>query len=233
MRKMSFITASVVMSLACAVTGFSQNNKKTGKELREAVEKVGDASRLVDEIMNAGDHFIPRDLLHKAEAVVIFPGTLKAAFILGGTGGSGVAVKRVSGGWSAPAFLHMAGGSFGAQIGGTKTDYLLLIMNDDGMKSLMQGKFEIGGEGSVAAGPVGRTAAASTDVKINAAILTYSRSKGLFAGISLKGVAITPDNDKNRAVYGRTAKDIIGPPPMSASRLPTGLDRLGTTLARY
>src|SRR3954449_2820080 len=102
MRKMAFFAAVVVL-LACAMTGFSQNDKKTGKELREAVNKVGDASTVINEIMNAGDHSIPRDLLDKAEAVVIFPGTLKAAFIVGGTGGSGVAVKRVSGGWSAPA----------------------------------------------------------------------------------------------------------------------------------
>jgi len=229
MRKIAFFA----LMLACAVTGLSQNDKKTGKELREAVDKVNDASTVVNEIMNAGDHSIPRDLLDKAEAVVIFPGTLKAAFIVGGTGGSGVAVKRVSGGWSAPAFMHLAGGSFGAQIGGTKTDYILLIMNDTGMKSLLQDKFEIGGEGSVAAGPVGRTAAASTDVKFNAAILTYSRSKGLFAGISLKGVAITPDNDRNQAVYNKSAKEILGPSPVGAAEAPSGLDRLGSTLARY
>lgn len=225
--------AAIVMSLALAAAAPAQNDKKMGKELREAADHVNDASAVVNEIMQAGDKSIPRDLLDKAEAVVVFPGTVKAAFIVGGTGGSGVAVKRTGKGWSAPAFLKLAGGSIGPQIGGSKTDYILLIMNDSGMKSLLQDKFEIGAEGSVAAGPIGRTAAASTDAKFNAQILTYSRSKGLFAGVSLKGVSISHDNDKNRAIYQRTARQILADPPLAASDAPATLRALGDTLSRY
>ena len=170
------------------LTAFTQSaaaqkkDKKTGKDLRTAIERVDSASEVINEIMKVAEKSIPRDLLQKANAVVVFPGAIKAAFIVGGQGGGGVAIKRDGRVWSAPAFLNMAGGSLGFQIGGQKTDYVLLIMNDKGLKNLMQDKFEVGGEGSVAAGPVGRTAAASTNATMDAEILTYSRSKGLFRG---------------------------------------------------
>ncbi len=119
-------------------------------------------------------------MLDKAEAIAVFPGVVKAAFIVGGTGGQGVISRRVAGGWSAPAFFNLGGGSFGVQIGAEKTDYVMLIMNDDGLKGLLEDKFEIGGEASIAAGPVGRTASASSNVTLDAGILSYSRSKGVF-----------------------------------------------------
>jgi len=225
------ITVIIAIALLAAATTNAQKN--TGKDLQDAVERVDKAAEVMTEIMRIRDKSIPRDLLDKAKAVVVFPGAIKGAFIIGGQGGKGVAVRRVGRGWSAPAFLNMAGGSIGFQIGGSKTDYVLLIMNDKGMKGLVEDKFELGGEGSVAAGPVGRTAAASTNATFDAEILTYSRSKGLFAGIALKGVSINSDSDLNRAVYEKNLKEIIGDQSMPASSAPASLRKFGQTVAAY
>lgn len=225
------VLLTVVFVALSAIAITAQNNQ--GKALKEAVDRVNDASAAINKIMRASDKGIPRDLLNKAEAVVIFPGTIKAAFVFGGQGGTGVAIKRVGSGWSAPAFLKLGGGSFGAQIGGAKTDYILLIMNDNGLKSLLSNKFEMGGEGSIVAGPVGRTAAASTTATLGAEILTYSRSKGLFAGVSLKGVVITHDDDRNLAIYGKNANQILGVSPVVSADAPSALRRLGDTLEMY
>jgi lipid-binding SYLF domain-containing protein len=230
MKPLAIFSSIIVIALA-AFTAVAQ--KDPGKTLRESVDRVNAASAAINQIMRAGDKGIPRDLLNKAEAVVVFPGTVKAAFIIGGQGGTGVAIKRVGSGWSAPAFLKLGGGSIGPQIGGAKTDYILLIMNDNGLKSLLSDRFEMGGEGSVVAGPVGRTAAASTTATLGAEILTYSRSKGLFAGVSLKGVVITHDDDRNIAIYGKNASQILGIPPMLSADAPSALQRLADTLATY
>lgn len=226
-----FSVAAIALLVLFSTTAFAQKNR--GKDLQNAVERVNKASDTMTQIMSIKDKSIPRDLLAKAKAVVVFPGTIKAAFIIGGQGGKGVAVRRIGRGWSAPAFLNMAGGSIGFQIGGSKTDYILLIMNDKGLKGLLEDKFEVGGEGSVAAGPVGRTAAASTNATLDAEILTYSRSKGLFAGVSLKGVVINSDKDLNDAIYQKTAKQIIGDRPLAASAAPAALRRFGQTVAAY
>lgn len=230
--KLKFVTAFIAIFVVFSTTAFAQKDK-TGKDLRDAVERVNKASEALNQIMSIKDRSIPRDLLAKAKAVVVFPGAIKGAFIIGGQGGKGVAVRRIGRGWSAPAFLNMAGGSIGFQIGGSKTDYILLVMNDKGLKGLMEDKFELGGEGSVAAGPVGRTASASTNVTFDAEILTYSRSKGLFAGVSLKGVVINSDKDLNDAIYRKTAKQILGDPPLAATAAPATLRRFGQTVATY
>ena len=222
---------ATILFITCTIAVDAQ--KKAGKDLQDAVERVDKASEVMNQIMSIRDRSIPRDLLAKAKAVVVFPGAIKGAFIIGGQGGKGVAVRRVGRGWSAPAFMNMAGGSIGLQIGGSKTDYILLIMNDKGMRNLVADKFEIGGEGSVAAGPVGRTAAASTNVTLDAEILTYSRSKGLFAGVSLKGVALNSDNDLNRSIYEKNLKEIIGDPALPASAAPATLRKFGQTVAAY
>src|SRR6476620_2864229 len=167
---MSKFLLVLVAVLALSFSTVAQKNQ--GKELRDAVDRVNKASEVMDEVMKIADKSIPRDLLAKADAIVVFPGAVKGAFIVGAQGGKGVAVSRSGNGWSAPAFLNMAGGSVGLQIGGQKTDYVLLIMNDKGLKGLLEDKFELGGEGSVAAGPVGRTAAASTNATMDAEILT-------------------------------------------------------------
>lgn len=228
-------TYSIIVLLLVVSFVFTANvsaqKKNPGKELKAAVDRVDKASDVIKDVMKVGERAIPSDLMDKAKAIVIFPGTLKAAFIVGGQGGKGVAVRRVGKGWSAPAFLNMAGGSVGAQIGGQKTDYILVIMNDKGLKNLLEDKFELGGEGSVSAGPVGRTAAASTNATMDAEILTYSRSKGLFAGISLKGVVISQDKDMNQAVYQKSAKQILGEPPVASAEAPASLQKLSETLA--
>jgi lipid-binding SYLF domain-containing protein len=204
------------------------------KRMDEAMRHSEDAAKVFDEIMAVPDKSIPKDLLDKAEAVVVFPGVIKAAFVIGGSGGQGVISRRTRRGWSAPAFFKIGGASFGAQIGAEKIDYVLLIMNEKGLRGLLEDKFEIGGEASIAAGPVGRTASASTNVTVDAAILSYSRSKGAFIGISLKGGVINPDNDLNEAVYGMKARDILtAPQKVNVAQLPARLRAFPTTLARY
>jgi SH3 domain-containing YSC84-like protein 1 len=223
----------LVITLLLTLSSASVAQKKTGNDLKDAVKRVNDASRVMTEIMRIKDKSIPRDLLDKAKAVVVFPGARKGAFIVGGQGGKGIAVRRIGRGWSAPAFFNMAGGSIGLQIGGSKTDYVMLIMNDKGLKGLLEDKFELGGEGSVAAGPVGRTASASTNATMDAEILTYSRSKGLFAGVSLKGVSINSDGDLNQAIYQKRSKEIIGDSALPASAAPATLRKFGETVAMY
>jgi lipid-binding SYLF domain-containing protein len=158
---------------------------------------------------------------------------VKAAFIFGGRGGQGVISRRVRNGWSAPAFFNITGGSFGAQIGAQKNDYVFLIMNEDGVKGLLEDKFEMGAEAGVVAGPVGREAAASTNATLDAGILSYSRSKGAFIGAALKGAAITPDNDLNEAVYGKKASEVLTGPPIALGQMPAVVRIFPRTLARY
>lgn len=221
------VLASVVLSVA--FNGSAQN-----KDLKKAQERVDSASEVIQEIMKVSDKAIPQEILDKAQAIAVFPGILKAAFIVGGQGGKGVVVRRLpGGGWSAPAFLNMGGGSFGVQIGGQKIDYVMVVTNDDGLQSLLKDKFEIGGEASISAGPVGRTAAASTSPTLGAGILTYSRSQGAFAGISLKGAVITQDKDVNQAVYNKSAKEILIDTPMAWASAPADLQRFPKTVAMY
>ncbi|MDT5121043.1 MAG: YSC84-like protein 1 [Acidobacteriota bacterium] len=225
--------ALCLMLLLCVVSVATAQSKSV-REINDATEQSRKAAKVFTEIMAAPDKAIPHDLLDKAEAVAVFPNVIKAGFIVGGRGGRGVICRRVRGGWSAPAFFNLGGASIGLQIGASSTDFVLLFMNQDALKGLLEDKFEIGGEGSVAAGPVGRAASASTDAQLKAGIISYSRSKGLFAGLELKGVVINPDNDDNRAVYGLTARDILtGNNKMSLSRMPAGVRIFPRTLSRY
>jgi len=170
------------------------------------------ADALAD-MMRASDQGIPQDLIDKAHCVVVIPGMKKAGFIFGAEYGRGFAVCRRHGGvgWSAPAAMRSEGGSFGFQIGASDTDVVLLVMNDGGMKHLLSDKFTLGGDASVAAGPIGRDAKAQTDVELQAEVLSYSRSHGLFAGISLTGATLRPDGDTNRELYGHdsTNREIL------------------------
>ncbi len=226
------IGLALVLSLAATVP--AQTRPKSTKRMREAAKRSAKAARVFEQIMAVPDKAIPKNLLDKAEAIAVFPSVIKAGFIVGGRGGRGVISRRVPGGWSAPAFFNLAGGSFGLQIGASSTDFVLLFMNDDAIRSLLQDKFEIGGEGSVAAGPVGRAASASTDAKLNAQILSYSRSRGLFAGLELKGVVINPDNDDNESVYAMKARDILtGSQKITMNQMPAGVRIFPQTLARY
>lgn len=210
------------------------DSKKDPKRMEDAARHSQDAAKVFKEIMGAPDKGIPKELLDKAQAIAVFPGMVKAGFVVGGRGGQGVISRRIPGGWSAPAFFNVGGGSFGAQIGVEKTDAVLLFMNDDALKSLLQDKFEIGGELSVAAGPVGRTASASTDAMLKAGILSYSRSKGLFAGALLKGAVVNPDNDLNEAIYGMKANDLLtGSQKMSKADTPAVVSVFPQTLSTY
>jgi lipid-binding SYLF domain-containing protein len=159
------------------------------------------AAQVFQEIMNAPDN-IPQDVLNKARCIAIIPGDKKFAFIFGGDYGRGLAVCRTEHGWGAPLFLAVEGGSFGYQVGGSSTDLILLFMNDHALHSLLSDKFKLGGDASVAAGPVGRNATASTDLKLTAEILSYSRSKGIFAGVSLDGTVVQADKSGDEAMYG-------------------------------
>jgi lipid-binding SYLF domain-containing protein len=180
------------------------------REIKVADRLEASADALKDS-MRAADKGIPQDLLDKAHCVVVIPGMKKAGFVFGAEYGRGFAVCRHKGGWSAPGAMRMEGGSFGFQIGASETDVVLLVMNDSGMKHIMEDKVTIGGDASVAAGPIGRDASAQTDVMLNAEILSYSRTRGLFAGISLAGATMRPDGDTNRELYGRdsTNREIL------------------------
>ncbi|HUQ31262.1 MAG TPA: lipid-binding SYLF domain-containing protein [Pyrinomonadaceae bacterium] len=203
------------------------------KRLKDAERHASAAARVFEQIMAVRERGIPKELLDRAEAIAVFPGVVKAAFIVGGSGGQGVISRRVKGGWSAPAFFNLGGGSFGLQVGAQKTDYVLLIMNEEGLKGLMEDKFEMGGEVSVAAGPVGRTASATTNATLDAGILSYSRSRGAFIGAALKGGVINPDNDLNEAVYeGKKAREVLET-MKDIREVPAGLSIFPATLGRY
>ena len=229
------ISFTLLLICLCASIALAQDNRdRNTKKAREAAEQSARAARVFEQIMGTREKSIPKDLLDKAEAVAVFPGVLKGGLIVGGRGGSGVISRRVANGWSAPAFFDLMGGSVGLQIGVASTDYILLFMNEHAVDSLLSDKFEIGGEGSAAAGPVGRSASASTDAKLNAQILSYSRSKGAFAGLELKGVVIKPDNEDNVQVYGMTARDILtGANKISMEQMPEGVRVFPETLRNY
>lgn len=230
------IRCALCLALLLSLPVASPAQKKatgTAKEQAEARKQAEKAAKVFREIMSVPDKAIPRELLENAEAVAVFPDVIKAGVLLvGGRGGKGVISRRLRGGWSAPAFFKLGGGSFGPQIGASSTDFVLLIMNEEGVKGLLEDKFEMGGEASIAAGPVGRATGASTNATLDAGILTYSRSKGLFVGAELKGVVINPDNKLNGAVYGLTARDLLVGVEVKRP-IPSGVRSLTLQLARY
>jgi lipid-binding SYLF domain-containing protein len=175
----------------------------------DAAERLDDASDVLADMMQESDKGIPQDLLNKAECVIVVPNLKKAAFVFGAKYGRGfVACRQPAGtGWSAPAAIRIEGGSFGLQIGGSEQDVLLLVMNQSGMKRLLRNKFTLGGEATAAAGPVGREASAQTDAVMRAEMLSWSRSRGLFAGLSLQGATLRPDDDANRELYARDIRN--------------------------
>jgi lipid-binding SYLF domain-containing protein len=203
MTSTRLVTAFVLSALTSAAPVLAQSDQ---------AERVREAGVVLNEIMAASDKSIPTSILEKAEAIAVFPSTVKGAFIVGAQRGRGViSVRDASGGWSMPAFLTLTGGSVGFQIGGQAVDIVLVVMNRRGVENLLMNQFEIGGEASATAGPVGRDTAASTDVQLRAQMLSYSRSRGLFAGVSLKGAAIRQDQDANNSFYGSRfrTRDIV------------------------
>ena len=198
----------------------------------EADKRLDDAADLVADMMKASDRGVPQDLLNKARCVILVPGLKKAGFVLGAKYGRGFAMcRRPDGvGWSAPAGIRIEGGSVGFQIGASEQDVMLLVMNDTGMKHLLSNKFTIGGEATAAAGPVGRDVSAQTDAVLRAEMLSYSRSRGLFAGISLQGATLRPDEEANRELYGDDTdnKQIL----TGSIKTPASADRVESLLNR-
>jgi len=195
-------------------------------------ERLQDSATVLKEVLTAPDQGVPQDLLDNAHCVVVVPGMKKAAFIVGGRFGKGYAVCRKvnARGWGAPAAVRIEGGSVGFQIGAAETDVVMLVMNQEGMQKLIKSKFTLGGAAEVAAGPVGRDATAQTDAKMTAKILSYSRARGVFAGVSLQGATLRQDLDENRELYGKslTNRQIVmthGKAPAAASELIAVLDQ--------
>jgi len=191
-RTLSFTALILLVTLTAVASDREDDVNRTNK-----------AAQVFKEIMNAPDQGIPQDLLEKAKCIAVIPGDLKFAFIFGGNYGRGLATCRTGHGWSAPTFLAIDGGSVGYQIGGSSTDIVMLFMNDRALQSLLSDKFKLGADASVAAGPVGRNASAGTDLKLNAEILSYSRAKGVFAGVSLNGAVVQADKSGDEAMYGQ------------------------------
>ena len=218
--------APLCLSMACLSAG-----SLFGAETSAA--RLTTSDEVLTEIMSAPDKGIPRDLLEKSQCVVIVPGLKKGAFIIGGKYGRGYILCRAATGksWSAPAGVTVEGGSFGFQIGGEETHAVMLVMSKKGAEKLLSSKFTLGADGSVAAGPVGRTTSADTDLKMQAEILTYSRSRGIFAGISLNGATLRPDNESNGELYStkRTNQQIV----MGKTKPPAAASALRASLTKY
>lgn len=202
----SLLGIILMLQPTCSVARAASKNKDE--------DRLKDCGTVLKEILDVPDD-IPKDLLDKADCVVIYPSVVKAAFVIGGSYGRGaMTCKRgdhFKGTWGAPTMMALEGGSFGFQIGGQATDFVLLVMNESGARGILAGKVKLGGDASIAAGPVGRDASAETDVTLRSEILSYSRSRGLFAGISLEGSTIRPDKKGNEQVYGKhlEAKEIV------------------------
>src|SRR6202165_1815743 len=209
MRKMVFCLSSIVLVVLPLLAQVASASNQTKDD-----ERLRNSGTVLIEILDVPDS-IPQELLDKADCVVVFPSVLKAAFIVGGSYGRGAMSCRkgesFTGPWGAPTMMALEGGSFGFQIGGEATDFVLLVMNERGARGILASKVKLGADASVAAGPVGRDASADTDATLRAQILSYSRARGLFAGVSLEGSTIRPDNGDNRLVYGEkiSARDIV------------------------
>src|SRR5246127_113327 len=209
MRKISSLLSSILLAVMPCLAETAKASDETKDD-----ERLRNCGTVLKEILDVPED-IPQDLLDKADCVVVFPSVLKAAFIVGGSYGRGAMSCRKGedfrGSWGAPTMMALEGGSFGFQIGGEATDFVLLVMNESGARGILASKVKLGGDASVAAGPVGRDASADTDASLRAEILSYSRARGLFAGVSLEGSTIRPDNGDNRRVYGRKipAREIV------------------------
>lgn len=188
----------LLLTIALSLTSLAWANGR-----KDSTERLTNAGVVLNEIMAAPDKGIPQEVIDNAKCIAVVPRMIKAGFIFGGKHGRGVATCRTASGWSAPAFISVGGGSWGLQAGVQGIDLVMLVMNEQGMQRMLSNKFQVGGDASAAAGPVGRHASVGTDWKADSEILTYSRAKGLFAGISLTGAVVQQDNDSTRAIYGK------------------------------
>jgi len=201
----------LLISMCACVLALSLSGIASASDRDDDISRINHAATVFHEIMNTPDHGIPDGILKKATCIAIIPGEKKFAFVFGGNYGRGVAVCRRAHGWSAPIFVAIEGGSVGYQIGGSSTDLILVFMNEHALGHLLSDKFKLGGDAAVAAGPVGRQAAADTDISLRAEILTYSRAHGIFAGVSLDGSVVKADVSGDHAMYGDnvTRHDIL------------------------
>ena len=227
-RILTLLAVAGVAVASVATSALDQRDKLR----QEAASQSTKAAKAFNAVMEVPDKAIPEELLAKAKAIAVFPEVLKVAFTVGGEGGRGVVSRRVGDGWGQPVFLRAGGGSVGAQIGVSSRDLVVLIMNDESVDSLLKDRFGLGGEAGVAAGPVGRNAGASTDALMHAAMLSYSRSRGLFAGVALKGVVIKPEDELNLAVYNKTAEELLKE-PAGETVVTSGLEAFPRELTRY
>jgi SH3 domain-containing YSC84-like protein 1 len=221
------VKLQVVCALICVVPWQAAAQKQS-----KHMQRLNEAAEVFSEVMATPDRAIPQDLLEKSHCIVIVPGLKKGAFVIGGEFGKGYATcRKESGGWGAPAAVRVEGGSFGFQLGGSSSDVVMLVMNERGMRRLFSSKFTLGGDASVAAGPVGRTAKAATDVTLSAEILSWSRSRGLFAGLSLAGATLRQDVDENEYLYGKPLenRDIL----MTGMAAPRAAHKLLSSLNKY
>jgi len=198
-REMKRTIASICSLILTSVVLNGSAFAATREDLQARIDS---AKQVLDQIMSAGDRSVPMNILQQATCVAVVPGMIKGAFVFGAQYGQGVVTCRTGHGWSAPVFIRMAGGSWGLQIGGQSTDLILIAVNERGFQDLLKNKFKIGGDASAAAGPVGRTGTASTDWKMNAELLSYSRTKGLFAGIDLDGTSVSQNSEDTELYYG-------------------------------
>lgn len=228
-----------VLILTVALVASTLSWAGTAKE--DALDRLTKAGDVLKEVMGTPDKGIPQEVLDKAKCIAIVPHMVKGGFIFGAEGGKGVATCRLpSGGWSAPSFFTVSGGSWGLQIGVEGVDLVMVVMNDAGMKALLSNKVALGGDASAAAGPVGRHVSAETDIKADTGILTYSRSKGLFAGLTLKGAVMRQDDDSTKAVYGLSGEKAyariltgeVPPPPEARQFLATVRSAVSGSLAK-
>ncbi|HSB28942.1 MAG TPA: lipid-binding SYLF domain-containing protein [Pyrinomonadaceae bacterium] len=231
MRATKIMALLVIAFVATFGLWVSTSTART-KDDADTTKRLNASAGVLSEIMAAPDKGIPQDLLDKSACVVIVPNVKKGAFIVGAKYGRGFVVCRNQNGrgWSAPAGVKIEGGSVGFQIGGSETDVVMLLMNQSAIDKLLSSKFTIGGDASVAAGPVGRTSSAATDAQLHAELLSYSRARGLFAGVSLDGATLRPDDDANKDMYGKAMsnKDVVRgniKPPRAADRLIAELNK--------
>jgi len=228
-----FLVVTLAFAALMPTLFFAQSTDDREQKVREAAAQSVKAGKVFDAIMKTPDKAIPKELLAHAKAIAVFPEVIKAAFFIGGEGGRGVVSRRTRSGWSDPVFFRAGGGSFGPQVGASTTDIVLLFMNDEGVGGLMKDKFELGAEAAVAGGPVGRDASAGTDALMQAEILSYSRSRGLFAGVNLKGVVIRPEDDLNLAVYDKNARELLDKGEQDPNNTAVDLSSFSKTVSRY
>jgi lipid-binding SYLF domain-containing protein len=221
-------TLLTILAIGAVISPLATAEERESK----VVDRLDASAEVLADMMHASDKGIPQDLMNKAKCVVIVPNMKRAGFVFGAKYGRGFAMCRRAGGvgWTAPAAMRIEGGSFGLQIGGSESDLVLLVMNDGGMKHLLADKFTLGGEATAAAGPVGRDATAQTDAMMHAEMLSYSRARGIFGGLTLEGATLRPDRDSDKDLYGRdmSNKEILTgdvKAPASAEKLEHAINR--------